>query len=346
MKSKSVSRLLICLICLGALSLLIWPAPLVSMPLSPRQQVQNAWERALNQDGYRYTSTIIQTVHPTLRLENAGLSSQETRMYMEGEVNRPQELLRLQLWQQGGRVGDADSALEIKIEGGRAYGRGPGSTNWEDLTAHGGSAFTNIFAPGNDPLLYLAAARNIEELGTESVTVGLYTREYTRFAFAVDGARFAEIMRDQVQTRLEREGRWPVGVAMDTARQYVKMQGSGELWINADGRPLRQIVHLHFPPERGAMEWFEVQMTSDFTYTDPYAEPVGGWLIFPARRVLRELRNLVVATVLGSVGLGLWLWLIWNRRSRLVYATVVITVLSSMIVTPQPRSCRATRSTR
>ena len=188
MKRKSLSLILLSIVCLAALAALLLPAPLVSAPLSPHQQVQAAWENALNYDGYRYSATVVQTTHPTLRLENAGLSSQQTRLYLEGEFSRPQEMARLKLWRGAGRVGETESALEVKIEDGRAYGRAAGATTWQDLTAHGGAAFTDVFAPGNDPLLYLSAARDIPDLAqrSDSGDAGGPT-----LGFTVDGLRFA-----------------------------------------------------------------------------------------------------------------------------------------------------------
>ncbi len=341
MKRQSLLLLVVSLLGLVLMGALLLPVPLRSASLSPRQQVQAAWERALNQDAYRYTAVAVQTTHPTLRLENAGLGSQQTRFYMEGEVSRPQELVRLKLWRGAGRVGEDDNALEVKLEAGRAYGRAAGATDWQDLAAQGGSAFTDVFAPGNDPLLYLSAARDIRDLGAGAVTAGVQSQAYTRFAFTVDGLSFAETLRDQVQARLEREGRWPVGLTLDTARQYVDMEGEGELWVDGAGLPLRQVIHLRFPATPGALEWVEVEMTSDFARWDAAAAtagaaPMGGLSssVFPFRRALVNWRALFWMACAGLAGLSLLLLLLLNRRSRLAYAALVSAVTCSMLVTP------------
>ena len=79
-------------------------------------------------------------------------------------------------------------------------------------------------------------------------------------------------------------------------------------------------------------------MTSDFSRWDTSAPPASGWLPFPAHPILVGMRTVALTASLSIAGLGFWLWMIWNRRSRLVYAAVVGVVLFSMIVTPQLQS--------
>ncbi|MEZ4619327.1 MAG: hypothetical protein R2867_27985 [Caldilineaceae bacterium] len=62
-----------------------------------------------------------------------------------------------------------------------------------------------------------------------------------------------------------RKGELPIGVPLELASQYVDMEGSGELWVNTDGLPVRQVITLKFPPERHGDEWVEATLTTNFS---------------------------------------------------------------------------------
>ena len=159
----------------------------------------------------------------------------------------------MKLWSDGGNVQTAQDAIEIKVEDGAAMGR-VSHGDWRTV-----DDMTGLFAPNQDLLTFLAAAKDVRQVQPESRD-GMAV---TRYTFDVDGPAFAAYMRDQLEAELTRKGKLPVGVSLDMARQYVEMTGQGDLWLNADGLPLRQVMHLTFPPE--PLEQVEVEITTDFS---------------------------------------------------------------------------------
>jgi thiol:disulfide interchange protein DsbD len=117
------------------------------------------------------------------------------------------------------------------------------------------------------------------------------------------------------------------------------MVGHGEIWVNADGLPVRQIIHLEFPPERGASEWVEANITTDFrdwesgvrnqgfalvarrlwenprqALTDPYS--LLSTPYFPTAENLQHF-GLALGIILLSLGLAAYLmgWLRFKRNA-------------------------------
>ncbi len=85
-----------------------------------------------------------------------------------------------------------------------------------------------------------------------------------RYAFELNGPCYANFMRAQLEDTLRRKGELPAGITLNLSHQYTNMTGHGEIWVNANGLPIRQIIHLEFPPERGAMERVTAGITTDF----------------------------------------------------------------------------------
>jgi len=209
--------------------------------------VQTAWALAQDIGVYRYDASVIQTTTPTLRLENVGLGSAEERYFVEGETNRVDEFFQMRI-----RSSD-NSDVEIKVQDGLTYGR-TANGSWEEV-----DDFAPIFAPGNDTLGYLTAAVNVQNAGDEN-RAGI---AYQRFTFDIDGVAFARYMRQQMEDELARKGALPPGIKLELAKHYTGMNGSGEIWVDQNGLPLRQIINLSFPP--GEMEQIDAELTVDFS---------------------------------------------------------------------------------
>jgi hypothetical protein len=145
-------------------------------------------------------------------------------------------------------------------------------------------------------------------------------------------------MRDQMERELTRKGKLPVGVSLDVVKRYVEMTGQGEIWVNAAGRPLRQVLRLAFPP--ADLERVEVEITTDFSGWDKRAETPPTWLGF-TRLTPRALAQAgqMLGLALGLLGV---LGLVFRyRRSPVVYAAIVLTVIASMLLTPLLQSQQA-----
>ena len=307
-----------------------WASP---ARISAERQVQAAWQKARRVGVYRYNTTIVQTTWPLPRLENVGLSSTQQRIYLEGQADLPAQMLQMKLWSDGGNVRTEQDALAIKVEDGQVVGRvGPG--DWKGV-----DDFTGLFAPDRDLLTYLVAARNVTQARQEN-RGGV---SFARHTFDLDGPAFARYMRDQMEAELQRKGKLPVGVNLDVIQQYVDMTGQGEIWINAEGLPMRQTVHLNFPPSH--LEQIEVEITTDFS----------GWSAAAAESptllgMISVPRHLLTPQAWAQAGrslslalgfLGLMVLMILYRKSPVVYAATASIIVASMLVTPLLQSQRA-----
>jgi hypothetical protein len=209
--------------------------------ITVRGEVEAAWERAREAGAYTFDSDVVQQEIPLPTVQNIGKESKESQLRIEGEANLPDQQLNLHLWSQGGSVLDSESGLEVRVTRDGAMAR-QGDGAWEAIPS-----FTGLFAPEGDFLAYLAAASDIANAGQE-------TRNditFTRYTYTVDGPAFAAYLRDQMEQQLAAKGELPPGVQLGLADQYVNMRGNGELWVDGNGLPLRQLVNLSFPPRAG-----------------------------------------------------------------------------------------------
>jgi hypothetical protein len=91
----------------------------------------------------------------------------------------------------------------MRVDHGRAYGR-QGSGAWREV-----DNAADTFAPGGDPLGFLAGASNIRLAGTETRQFGDdetgLSLSHTRYTFDFDGAAFidhlGELLADQLRQR-------------------------------------------------------------------------------------------------------------------------------------------------
>ncbi|HOU14788.1 MAG TPA: PKD domain-containing protein [Anaerolineae bacterium] len=329
---KRSHPLLYLLLTLALLGLGLAARPLAANPASPlapltaRGAVEAAWQRANAVGAYTYATDIEQTTWPLPKLENVGLHSTVEHIYIEGETDVAAGAMRLALWSEGGSTAIGGDSLQLRVEQDKAWGR-IGAGEWEELKD--GAASLNLFAPGGDPLGYLAAAQDITRLDSQT-RAGV---AFERYSFRLDGPAFAAHMRDLMEAELTRKGELPPGLSLDLTRTYLEMTGSGELWIDSAGLPLRMITHAKFPPDR--LEQVEATITTDFTDWKTDAAPTGA---APARFIKAALAkaqdpSFGIQLSLLTAFLAFTALLITCHASQL-YAAVVIVVIASMVGTP------------
>lgn len=297
-------------------------------------RLQAAWEQARRAGSYAFDANIDQQVIPAPMASNAGRRSQRRPLYLQGVAIPATGEMELTLWHNGGSIADPSSGTQLKIEGDRAYVR-DGLGAWEAV-----DNFTQGFAPGGDFLAYTAAAADVRELGTGQ-QAGI---SYTRYAFDIDGPGFARYVREQLQAELAAKGRLPVGISLDLPRQYVEMTGSGELWIGADGLPLRQMLDLTFPqPDGGRVQ---ARVTANFADFGQHAAVGAGDKVSTALTRLFDVSPLQ-ASAWRQAAAG-WLWtfvaillllpLFWlaltHHRSPHLYTALALLIVLSMLLTP------------
>jgi len=308
-------------------------APSVTAAASPEHAVQAAWRRAQQAGAYHFTADIKQTVIPKPTILNVGRTSKEEALHLEGETDLHERQLHLTLWSQGGSVVDPGSGVEIKVDGDRAYAR-QDTQAWQEIPN-----FTGLFAPQGDFMAFLAAAKNVKRENVDS----RLTPHISRFTFDVDGRSYAAYVRDQLEKYLTEKGELPPGVSLDLPKTYVKMTGEGELWISADGLPLRQILRLQFPPGPDDQE-SRAEATIDFGFRNAdFGSGVSGSAAPNLQSPISNLQSLIpdlrfaIPLVFSLI---LSIMLVIHKRSSRLYIALAVTVIVSLIFSPLLQSLR------
>ena len=313
-----------------------WSAPLTE------GEIQSAWSKARAIGAYRYNSSVVQTTWPLLKLENVGRNSREERLYIEGEVDSHNRNMALKLWTDGGNVANAQDILEMRVTDGEAMARVAGG-EWQPV-----EDASSLFAPGQDALGYLAGAKDVVRVGSETRS-GIH---FTRYTFQVDGPSFAEYMRRQMEAELIRRGKLPDGISLDALHLYVDMTGEGEIWLDSQGLPLRQIINVQFPPTD--IDQVEAHITTDFSdwgeeislsrslwglvsNRDGFASSLAHLQQLSGRVDWAHLQFTLLALTVVLAALGLMLI---YRNSRKVYIVVASLIIASIILTPLLRAQR------
>ena len=236
----------------GFLRLPLGEQPLVQAD-SPRAIVDHAWEMAEASGAYEFRSQFEQTTYPAPSLANVGASSVTDRFALDGDINRPDETMTLTLFPNGSR--SPENGISLYVDGDKAYGLRPGG-GWEPLQENPG----DLFAPGGDPLGYLAAAEEIRFVGTEADALD---QEHRQYAFDFDGEAFANFARQQLEQQMQAEGKLPQGMELSTPDVYRNTVGEGQIWLDEAGLPSRMTVTLNLPPEANG-EQATVVLQTDF----------------------------------------------------------------------------------
>ena len=318
---------------------------------TPPAAVRRAWQRAKDVGVYHFATELTQTTYPAPAVANIGRSPLVDELHLEGDMDLPQESVYMSLWQDGNVTGAPKA--EMRVENGRGYLRQPDGSWQEELDAATG------LGAGADPLAYLSSIKNVVELGTETRALpapGSTGADaaaepslivLSRYGFDFDGPAFAVYMRDQLERQLTERGELPLGVSLDTAREYRGMTGQGEVWVDGRGLPLRLTVHLVYPQGKGGQR-IEADVKTDFSgYAAPalsaptlQQDPLawaGASLRLPSLSGHDwqgiAVRSACLAAMLGLAGL-----VIVGRRSRRVYGGVTLAVIFSMVVLPVPQA--------
>ena len=293
---------------------------------SPRQALSKVWERAYDAGAYGFVTDIRQSTVPQSTVLNVGRTSKERSLHLEGETNLPERQMSLTLWSQGGNVLDAASGIQVRIEGDRAFARS-GVQDWQEVNNLIGS-----LAPQGDFMAYLSAARDVVEQETTS-RGGV---PLTRYTFRIDGPRYAAYVRTEMERYLLEQGELPPGISLDVSKSYAQMQGEGELWVGTDGLPVRQVLHLRFPPSPDD-QVVRAEISTDFAFPSAGASRVppfvlGGLQAF--ERLGQRLPVLLLALVAGLVCIVCW-------RSPRFRAALAVVVIVSLVFSPLLQTARA-----
>lgn len=209
----------------------------------------SAWAAARAAGSYHFRSDIVEVTTPAATVLNAGRTSRTQTLQLEGDTDLGASAMELHLSiiGQGGVI--AGDILGVRVVDGTTYQR-RGDAPWEQS-----GASTDTLAPAGDFLNYLAAAREVTELGAETGTANTVTR----YAFRIDGPAFAAATASQMQ----QSGQIAAGSRVVAPSAYTGVSGDGELWVGADGLPVRQSMVLQFPERNG--ESARTEITIDYS---------------------------------------------------------------------------------
>lgn len=234
----------------------------------------SAWNRARTEGSYRFVGELKQTVAPVASIENAGRVSQSSSMRLEGVTDLGAVATEMQVSPLASDGVAAGDAVGVRVVDGVTSQR-LGAGDWVET-----GASVSGMAPAGDFMAYLAAAREVSVVGSD--TVG--GRLVTKYGFALDGQAFEASMAQQVLAAHQLNPRAPA-VPRQT---YAGMSGSGELWVGADGLPVRQVLSLEYPATAAGSVSAEIEVAfSEFgTAAVPgVSHRSGAWWQFEVPRV-------------------------------------------------------------
>jgi uncharacterized repeat protein (TIGR01451 family) len=350
----------------------------VSAAADAAESVRRAWQRARDAGVYDFATDLAQITYPARSLSNVGRGPDRSQMRMEGKIDQPARTLEFRMWQPtmtgaGGAAGNMapGSGAEARIEGDRAYVRplrAAAQGHAGDAGAAGGAGaewkevqdFSASFAPDNDPLAFLGGIKDIADCGlriadwNSESAINNPQSAISCYRFNLDGPTLGAHLRDKLEQQLSDRGELPLNMTLEAPDSFRQMTGSGELWVNAQGFPLRLAMHLAFPEERNGSH-LEADIQTDFSgFPQPVAaapsltkDPLA-WAGAAFQSAINNPQSAINdASSAGGTGgalacgLGVTALLLACRRSRRLYAAVVIAVVFSMVVVPVMQSERA-----
>ncbi|MGC8800346.1 MAG: LamG-like jellyroll fold domain-containing protein [Chloroflexus sp.] len=297
-------------------------------PMANPDPIRVAWQRALSTGTYRFEASATMIADPVASPVNAGRPPERHEMYLQGTADIPDKTTELHVWSQGGNVQTGDGSVMLRVIAGQTWMR-QGEGEWEEYSGLG-----EVFAPGGDVLGYLNAVRDVRLLGEEQRA----GHTVTRYAFQIDAMALERYLREHQQEALRQANRLPPGVELRPAAEYDRLRGSGEVWINADGLPVRQILDLVLPAT-GDRSTSRAQLTMDFAGFGPLPS---AWPLFWQQWLgtLHDISDValpIVAALLMGLGATILLirWRGSRRLSGVLAGVLIVTLVGGPLLTAQ-----------
>ena len=312
---------------LFVLSLLVKPTPILGKAPSPEESVQTAWQNAQKAGLYHYSTELIQTTYPAPMVANVGRTAQEDYLYIDGQTDLPNGEMLMTLWGANGSPATGKNGVEIRVKGREAYGRNVGE-EWQKI-----NNFSGAFAPDQDLLAYLAGAKNVRLVEqTDSNLIGI---QLTQYAFDLDGPQLGRFVRDQLEQSLREEGKLPASLTLDVADQYLKMTGTGSIWLSNDALPTRLTISAEFPQQENGQR-LAVSIKTDFSNFGPLTQastrgPLGALSLTLSSTDWTRAATLAAAALLFLVATVL---ILKKSQSKIIYAAVALTTILAMVFSP------------
>lgn len=299
--------------------------------------ITQAWQRAQDSGSYAFHSTVDQTTYPVPSLRNSGRQPIVDQIGLAGSVDLLARTIQMTFWPDASF--DPAHGVSVRAEGNHAYQRRNepgGSGTWEEI-----DNVANAFAPGGDPLGFLAGIKNVQVGETRMIGIADTERQATQYLFDLDGPVYAAYLRDQMEQLLHERGRLPAGLRLSTSAVYARMDGSGELWIDGEGLPLRLVVHLDLPQQTDIGR-ITAAITTDLSNfdRDRLGAATTGFLVDPLlwttfhwvdAGVGHTVRTMVIVLA-GMVLLGLVV--VRYGHTRRFYTVIAVSFVAVTLFTP------------
>ncbi|MCW5849363.1 MAG: VCBS repeat-containing protein, partial [Anaerolineae bacterium] len=321
---------------------------------TPEDAVRAAFEAARATGSYRLRGDLEQTVIPKARPETVGQQSQKTLLRAEGSIQVPDHST-LNLW----GVGQTANTPPVSLirDGDRLFVQADGRLQpvSDDPTA--------LAAPNGDFLAFLQVARDVHRLDDKWAG----GERFTRYGFSVDGQRLAEQIRQGMEADMRARGELPQGLSLTPSASISRLSGAGEVWVDAQGLPRRQILTAYAPDVSDLYD-ARLNFTIDFRdfgkgvpTTDPVQSANGEWTLTststpldtPGAGAIAAAGPMDAAALGGALGALLpklqssafsllifalvalfMVTMIVSRRRRVVYAGIVSVTIVSIVSTP------------
>ncbi|MCP4360538.1 MAG: hypothetical protein GY796_21225, partial [Chloroflexi bacterium] len=286
---------------------------------------------------YQFTADVEQTLIPRPVPSMIGKTNERLDMRIDGDVTLPDEAyLQIRLEGAGLNV----PPLGIEQNGSDAFLLKDGERIQVENPA-------GLASPTADYLSYLAAAENLQQINPETVPA---PEGFTRYVFDINGRQYAAYLQKQLQDNQPNDTPPQTSISISPALQ--KMNGRGELWLDANGLPRRQIIDLDIPALTSEYD-ARTHMVVDFAFGDTAATPLPDQLApqsvettadtpvpttpqspIPNLQSPISPTDFVIDIVLLLAASLLAAALIVGRRRRNLYTGVAISVVFIMVASP------------
>ena len=198
---------------------------------SPAEVLQRAWHNAQAAGSYRFISDVNQTLIPRPVPEMIGERDTAVNLALDGAVQLPDRCYTSVRIIGNGR----SQSLALLRDGAQSFMLQDGQLQpVEDVLS--------LATPSNDLLGYLSAAQNVTAISPPEGHP-----ELARYSFDLSGVHFEAYVRQQTEAALRAEPGAPEGLALRPSPSLQRMSGHGELWVNAGGLPVRQVLDVEMP---------------------------------------------------------------------------------------------------
>lgn len=294
--------------------------------------VAAAWEHAREAGTYAFSSDVTQTATPVASVRNVGRTSRTEHMHLAGHADLDHAAMEFDLWSGSATRPTGSADLSLRHLDGQTFQRSPDG-QWQPAADDAAVA-----TPGGDMLSYLSAARDVSLV--DRVEMG--GEVFEAYAFTIDGPDYAATMAQQMRRSLEARGELTPGTVVDPAPMLRDMTGHGQLWIDATGFPVRQVIELGFPEQDGEQMQARIDVTfSDFGVPHDFGLPgeTAGATLFNVLGGLAPVL-LLALLVLGLLAAAAQL----NHAGRpvLVRGLAIALAISMLITGPAPDEAQAT----